>query len=162
MSRPPDSLLTPAQGPRSIRYRSSSWRLRAVVAVVAFALAGTASAETWRGLTVAPEHRCSPYDRKRDYPYPQSIEQDIVRELGASPKSIRHWFEGDPFNCAFASNLDRVIDRYQPELWIHGHMHDPVDEELGRTRLLANPAGYRHEAKRGFDPDLCVGMGATV
>ena len=34
-----------------------------------------------------------------------------------------------------------MIDRYQPELWIHGHMHDPVDEQLGRTRLVANPAG---------------------
>ena len=40
------------------------------------------AAGTWRGLVVAPEHRCSPYDRKRDYPYPQSIEQDIVRRLG--------------------------------------------------------------------------------
>ena len=38
--------------------------------------------ETWRGLVVAPENRCSPYDRKRDYPYPQSIEVDIVRRLG--------------------------------------------------------------------------------
>ena len=35
------------------------------------------------GLTVAPEHRCAPYDKKRDYPYPQSAERDIVRELGA-------------------------------------------------------------------------------
>ena len=41
------------------------------------------SAETWRGLTVAPEHRCSAYNKKRDYPYPQSVERDIVRELGA-------------------------------------------------------------------------------
>ena len=38
--------------------------------------------DTWRGLVIAPEHRCSPYDRKRDYPYPQSIEEDIVRGLG--------------------------------------------------------------------------------
>ena len=38
--------------------------------------------ETWRGLVIAPENRCSPYDRKRDYPYPQSIEQSIVRRLG--------------------------------------------------------------------------------
>lgn len=40
--------------------------------LVAFALlvtlAGTAAAETWRGLTVAPENRCSAYDEKRDYP----------------------------------------------------------------------------------------------
>ena len=39
--------------------------------------------ETWRGLLIAPEHRCSPYDRKQDYPYPQSIEEDIVRRLGS-------------------------------------------------------------------------------
>lgn len=38
--------------------------------------------DTWRGLVVAPENRCSPYDRKRDYPYLQSIEQDIVDGLG--------------------------------------------------------------------------------
>ena len=37
---------------------------------------------TWRGLVVAPEHRCAPCDRKQDYPYPQSIEEDIVRRLG--------------------------------------------------------------------------------
>ena len=38
-------------------------------AVLALA-SSAASAETWRGLTVAPEHRCAPYDRD-DYPYPQ-------------------------------------------------------------------------------------------
>ena len=47
----------------------------------------------------------------------------------------------DPFNCAFASGLDRAMERYQPALWIHGHMHDPVDGQLGKTRLVANPAG---------------------
>ena len=86
----------------------------------------------------------------------------VITHHAPSPRSIRPWFEGDPFNCAFASDLDRVIDRYQPELWIHGHMHDPVDERLGRTRLLANPAGYRYEAKRGFDPGLCVDLDEAV
>ena len=42
-----------------------------------------ASTQTWRGLTVAPEERCSPYDAD-DYRYPQSVENDIVRELGVS------------------------------------------------------------------------------
>ncbi len=37
--------------------------------------------DTWRGLDVAPEHRCSPYDH-RDYRYPQSVEPRIVAELG--------------------------------------------------------------------------------
>ena len=58
-------------------------RLGWLAVIAAFVIAIPASAETWRGLTVAPEHRCSAYDKKRDYPYPQSVEQDIVRALGA-------------------------------------------------------------------------------
>ena len=57
--------------------------LGCVTAVAALGLAAGVSAETWRGLNVAPEHRCAPYDKKRDYPYPQSVERDIVREVGA-------------------------------------------------------------------------------
>ena len=57
------------------------WRLLAAAAAIA--ASDSAAAETWRGLTVAPEHRCSSYDKKRDYRYPQSVEQDIVRGLGA-------------------------------------------------------------------------------
>ena len=61
----------------------SRFALICVAAVAALGLVAGASAETWRGLTVAPEHRCASYDKKRDYPYPQSVERDIVRELGA-------------------------------------------------------------------------------
>ena len=53
-----------------------------LVFIVAFSVAGPASRDNWRGLTVAPEHRCSPYDKRGDYSHPQSIEQEIVRELG--------------------------------------------------------------------------------
>ena len=82
----------------------------------------------------------------------------VITHHAPSPRSIRPWFEGDPFNPAFASNLDRMIEHFQPELWIHGHMHDPVDERLGWTRLVANPAGYRYEAKEGFNPALCIDL----
>lgn len=45
------------------------------------AFVGVASAETWRGLTVAPEHRCSPYESS-DYSYTQSVELRIIAEIG--------------------------------------------------------------------------------
>ena len=51
------------------------------------------SAETWRGLVVAPEVRCTPYSR-RDYPYPQSVEATIVAEMGGriyGPYTGRHF-----------------------------------------------------------------------
>ncbi len=35
----------------------------------------------WRGLTIASEDRCTPYDAD-DHSYPQSVEDDIVRDLG--------------------------------------------------------------------------------
>ena len=82
----------------------------------------------------------------------------VITHHAPSLRSIRPWFEGDPFNPAFASDLDRLIERYQPALWVHGHMHDPVDEQLGRTRLVANPAGYVYEGKKGFDPAFCVDL----
>ena len=51
------------------------------VTLMALAAAGTVeAAERWRGLTVAPEHRCAPYDRD-DYPYSQSVETRIIASM---------------------------------------------------------------------------------
>ena len=55
------------------RLRAVGWILLGVLG--APALVDGARAETWRGLTVAPEHRCSPYDRKRDYECRQAEDQ---------------------------------------------------------------------------------------
>ena len=85
----------------------------------------------------------------------------VITHHAPSRRSIRPWFQDDPLNPAFASDLDRVIERFQPQLWVHGHMHDPVDERLGKMRLIANPAGYPHERKQGFDPALCIDLEAT-
>ena len=50
---------------------------------------------SWRGLVVAPEQRCAPYDPD-DYRYPQSVEDRIVAELGGvyAPYTGR-WFASD-------------------------------------------------------------------
>lgn len=54
---------------------------------------GVAPVETWRGLTVAPEHRCAPYDRD-DYPYPQTVEREVIARMGGriyGPYTGRHF-----------------------------------------------------------------------
>ena len=51
------------------------------------------AADTWRGLVVAPEHRCASYDRG-DYPYSQSVEAEIVASMGGriyGPYTGRHY-----------------------------------------------------------------------
>ena len=67
------------RGPRLMASLASVF----LVGALALGFPHEASADTWRGLTVAPEHRCAPYNKKQDYPYPQSVERDIVRDLGA-------------------------------------------------------------------------------
>ena len=74
-----------------------SW-LGWLLALVGVALGSPAFAENWRGLTVAPEHRCSPYERNRDYPYPQSVEREIARRLGPDLR-----IRSRPFLTDFAS-----------------------------------------------------------
>ena len=54
----------------------------AVVTVDRLPAVGALHAQAaWRGLVVAPEQRCAPYDAD-DYPYPQSVEDRIIDELG--------------------------------------------------------------------------------
>ena len=38
--------------------------------------------ETWRGLVIADEERCSPYDKKFQHPYPQGVEDVGVAKMG--------------------------------------------------------------------------------
>ena len=55
--------------------RELAMSMVASFAVSAFAFA--ADADTWRGIRVAEEHRCSNYERS-DYRYPSSIESSII------------------------------------------------------------------------------------
>ena len=79
--------------------------LRFFVIFAGLAVAGTAAGETWRGFVVAPEHRCSPYDRKRDYRYPQSVEQNIVRYLGV----VYGPYTGICFNSTTDTDIERIV-----------------------------------------------------
>ena len=74
-------------------------------AVMSLTPAGAAQGETWRGLTVAPEHRCAPYDKKRDYPYPQSVEPEIVRALGA----VYGPYTGTCFTSQTETDIEHIV-----------------------------------------------------
>ena len=61
------------------------------------------SGETWRGLVVAPECRCTPYDRD-DYPYPQSVEPLIAQRDGMTSK-----YSGTTFGSLRESDIEHVV-----------------------------------------------------
>lgn len=62
----------------------------------------------------------------------------------------------EPISCAYATQLDEFILRYQPPLWIHGHIHHSNDYCIGTTRVIANPQAYPDDPNPTFNPRLIV------
>ena len=55
-------------------------------------------------------------------------------------------------NGGYHSELSEfILDHPQITLWTHGHMHDPFDYNIGTTRVVCNPRGYK-----GADPQADV------
>lgn len=102
----------------------------------------------------------------------------VVTHHAPSPQSLEHGSVTSVGDCCYASDLanllvgdDGVALPTAPDLWIHGHIHSGRDYEIGATRILANPRGYRndikHWAERGqrenpdFNERLVVEVGPT-
>lgn len=59
--------------------------MKIIICILLFSLSISITAsgqDKWRGLVVSPENRCSPYDKKKQYPYSQSVEDTIVQLMG--------------------------------------------------------------------------------
>lgn len=83
----------------------------------------------------------------------------VVTHHAPHRNSVQPRHEGSSLTPAFVSDLSRVIEEFQPDLWIHGHDHGNHDYRVGKTRIFANQAGYpnlhRDRENRHFDP-RCV------
>ena len=61
-----------------------------------------------------------------------------------SHASISPGFRDSRLNGAYASNLEWLMEKYNPTYWLSGHSHTPIDMMIGNTRLLRKPRGYLH------------------
>ena len=83
---------------------------------------------------------------------------EVTHHLPSS-LSVAKRYSGNSLNPAFASRLEGIIEKYQPDLWIHGHTHVPCDYEVFGTRVIRNPRGYPGERNQPvFRPDLVVSV----
>lgn len=64
-------------------------------------------------------------------------------------------YAASPVAGLFCSNLDDLIMNRQPDIWFHGHTHEPFDYDMGKTRVVCNPSGYLHE-KYTFLKDFII------
>jgi hypothetical protein len=81
----------------------------------------------------------------------------VMSHHAPSLRSIPDEVINDPLTAAYASNLEPVIERFQPHLWVHGHLHNSSDYKIGFTRVVCNPRGYTpSELNPQFDPELVI------
>lgn len=66
----------------------------------------------------------------------------VVTHHAPHPLSVHPKYADDPVTAGFVSDLSGLIERTQPDLWLHGHVHQPFDYSVGRTRIACNPRGY--------------------
>ncbi|MHB1642164.1 MAG: metallophosphoesterase [Acidithiobacillus sp.] len=75
----------------------------------------------------------------------------VITHHAPSYQSQHPRFAGSPISGGFCSNQEHRIQRWKPNVWIHGHVHDPMDYRIGKTplqgatRVLCNPWGYPNE-----------------
>lgn len=79
----------------------------------------------------------------------------VVTHHAPSERSVAEKYRGDVLNYAYFSDLNWLIEKYQPDLWVHGHVHSSFSYKIGNTRVLCNPHGYPGE-NVNFIPNLVV------
>lgn len=82
----------------------------------------------------------------------------VVTHHAPYPRSVHQIYMDKPTSAAYASHMGGMIERRQPDMWIHGHTHRSFDYHVGRTRVLCNPRGYAMHENPDFDPALLVDL----
>lgn len=84
----------------------------------------------------------------------------VITHHAPSPKSIPEKYKSDIISAAYASDLEEFIKETRPDIWIHGHVHEPFDYMIDKTRIICNPHGYMHDPYNGFNKKLVLELSA--
>jgi Icc-related predicted phosphoesterase len=75
----------------------------------------------------------------------------VVTHHAPSLRSTR--CKGQDWDCLYGSDLESLLEDCGPALWIHGHVHESFEYQLGRTTVACNPRGYLgYGVNPRFDP----------
>jgi len=107
-------------------------------------------APDWRGLR--PQDVYRDHADAKDYVFSAVKEQKqlgrkvvLVVHHGVSEQSVHRRFKGNHMNPAFVSELDAEIIDAQPDILVHGHVHNVFNYKIGNTQVIVNPRAYPNE-----------------
>lgn len=80
----------------------------------------------------------------------------VITHHAPSTKSLPEKYQKNTISAAYVSNLDDVIEKFQPKYWIHGHLHNSSHYSIGNTQVVCNPRGYTGEENYDFDSGYII------
>lgn len=97
----------------------------------------------------SPEDSVEEHKKMIDYIRVCTTDKDnekfvVVGHHAPSALSIHEMYKHDTvMNGAYFSDLSELmLDRPCIKLWVHGHVHNPFDYQIGECRVVCNPRGY--------------------
>lgn len=108
---------------------------------------------TLRARDTLGDHEMSRRWLERELAKPYPGKTVVVTHHGPHRLSIHPRYLGfnNRINAGFVSDLTPLL--HQADLWLHGHVHDSFDySDVGRCRVVANPAGYVKNLSLANDP----------
>ncbi|MDZ7787429.1 MAG: metallophosphoesterase [Halofilum sp. (in: g-proteobacteria)] len=90
---------------------------------------------------------------------PHSGPTIVVTHHAPSPHSLGQRGEAPQAatSAAYASDLESLIERHSPTIWVHGHTHYSCDYRIGDTCVVSNQRGYYAE-KTGWDSSYVLDL----
>ncbi|MDE2850435.1 MAG: DUF1524 domain-containing protein [Acidobacteriota bacterium] len=101
-----------------------------------------AASQSWRGLPIEPEHRCTEYDAD-DYRYPQSVEQHIVHD-----RCVISPYTCETFPSTAHTDIEHIVARseaHDSDLCAADSATRTTFARDLRNLTLASPALNRHQ-----------------
>ena len=85
----------------------------------------------------------------------------VVTHFAPTLRSADPRYGINPGTAGFCNALDDLLPSAQ--LWLHGHLHCPVDYTAAGCRVVANPLGYaRKNEQLFFKPASCISVSASL
>lgn len=75
----------------------------------------------------------------------KSEKKVIITHHAPSEQSSLQKFKGHVLQPCFINNYENKILDLQPNLWLHGHVHNFNEYYIGNTKVVSNPYGYQGE-----------------
>lgn len=119
----------------------------------------------YKKITYELQRNATPKDMKDIHEHHKALLAHLVRKgdivmthhlpsfRSIDPKYVRY----SELNPAYGSNLEPLIEKLRPKLWIHGHTHASQDYTIHGCRIICNPYGYHgHDVNKQYNPYLVV------